>query len=148
MFLKALEAFNYTCYTKHMIMHSLVHARYTVACLFLFLFQMFSGGPPFGEGLPPSFAELVEPATAELAVHSRGEAVLSNSAGRCGCCLRAEIPGRPIGLTTLAREGTLYRACTSCFLICELQAAVTDGQLSLAEEQVGGAPVALQFCMR
>ena len=110
-------------------------ARYTVARLIKCLFQMFSGSAPFGKGLPPNFAELVEPATAEPAVFSRGEPLLGNSAWRCGCCLRAETPGRPIGLTTLAREGSLLRVCTSCFLVCELQAAVTDGHLSLAAEQ-------------
>ena len=99
--------------------------------------QMFDGELPFSEALPPSFASLVEPATAEAAVFSRGDPLLSNSVWRCGCCLRADTAGRPIGLTTLAREGTLYRVCTSCFLLCELQAAVTDGHLSLAvEEQV------------
>ena len=99
--------------------------------------QMSDGLLPFSEALPPSFASLVEPETAEAAVFSRAEPLLSNSVGRCGCCLRADTAGRPIGLTTLAREGTLYRVCTSCFLLCELQAAVTDGHLSLAvEEQV------------
>ena len=99
--------------------------------------QTFNGELPFSEALSPSFASLVEPTTAEAAVFSRGEPLLSNSVWRCGCCLRADTAGRPIGLTTLARDGTLYRVCTSCFLLCELQAAVTDGHFSLAvEEQV------------